>query len=266
MEKTVKLHIEGMHCGSCEKIIEMELLDVPGIKSAKINFQTGTGDVITESNVNSEQITAAVFRAGYKGDVLNEESPEFDTQAKEDEKSDVVIEKTFVDAESPFKIKLESSVIADGEFSQENNTPIFKGKINQIKKGEFEIPQGRSDIEKAIQNIINSSKIGQIFGLFSSDSNLSVSNVKNSLPSQNIREDKEVAKIEIKEDKQKGDQNVNLILSGMHCASCALVIEKSLKKVSGVKDANVNFNAEKARVIFDSSKSGVNDLIQAVKT
>jgi len=263
MEKTVKLHIEGMHCGSCEKIIEMELLDVPGIKSAKINFQTGNGEIVAEQNVSDEEITSAVFRVGYKGEVLNEEYPEFDTKAIEDEKSDIVIEKTFVDAESPFKIKLESSVIADGEFSQENNTPVFKGKINQIKKGEFEIPQGRSDIEKAIQNIINSSKIGQIFGLFSGESNSN----QNILPVKQGRINNEVAsKTELKEEVKKGDQNVNLILSGMHCASCALVIEKSLKKVSGVKEANVNFNAEKARIIFDSSKSGVSELIQAVKS
>lgn len=32
-----------------------------------------------------------------------------------------------------------------------------------------------------------------------------------------------------------------LIVSGMHCASCALNIEKAMKKTEGVKDAVVNF-------------------------
>lgn len=56
-----------------------------------------------------------------------------------------------------------------------------------------------------------------------------------------------------------------LSLSGMHCASCAGIIERSLKKVPGVKQANVNFAAEKASIIFDENLSSIEDLIQAVK-
>ncbi|MFA6503806.1 MAG: heavy metal-associated domain-containing protein [Patescibacteria group bacterium] len=37
----------------------------------------------------------------------------------------------------------------------------------------------------------------------------------------------------------------------MHCASCALLIEKALKKTPGVVSANVNFAAEKASVLVD---------------
>ena len=44
---------------------------------------------------------------------------------------------------------------------------------------------------------------------------------------------------------------VSLDIQGMHCSSCAALIEKSLKKVDGVKEANVNFAAEKALVVFD---------------
>ena len=61
------------------------------------------------------------------------------------------------------------------------------------------------------------------------------------------------------------NERVNLSLYGMHCASCAGIIEKSLKKVSGVAQANVNFAAEKAMVTFDSSKATTNDLLSAIK-
>lgn len=57
---------------------------------------------------------------------------------------------------------------------------------------------------------------------------------------------------------------VNLDLSGMHCSSCAVLIERSLKKVNGVKEAHVNFAAEKAIVSFDPKIASENDLIQAV--
>ncbi len=63
-----------------------------------------------------------------------------------------------------------------------------------------------------------------------------------------------------------GDEQISLVVGGMHCASCARIIEKNLQKVPGVKEANVNFAAEKARVIFDSSKTNANDLISTVKS
>ena len=60
-------------------------------------------------------------------------------------------------------------------------------------------------------------------------------------------------------------ERVMLSLSGMHCASCANIIERSLKKVPGVKEGNVNFAAEKASIIFDGRQTNTADLIAAVK-
>lgn len=57
----------------------------------------------------------------------------------------------------------------------------------------------------------------------------------------------------------------SLLLSGMHCSSCAAIIERSLKKQSGVLEANVNFAAEKASVVYNPATASVNDLIAAVK-
>jgi len=53
-------------------------------------------------------------------------------------------------------------------------------------------------------------------------------------------------------------------IKGMHCASCVLIIEKSLKKVEGVSGANVNLVTEKATVEYDSSKTTDDKLISAV--
>ncbi len=65
---------------------------------------------------------------------------------------------------------------------------------------------------------------------------------------------------------QKTNQRVMLSLSGMHCASCANIIERSLNKLPGVKEGNVNFAAEKASILFNSSQVQVADLIKAVKS
>ena len=61
-----------------------------------------------------------------------------------------------------------------------------------------------------------------------------------------------------------GVQRVNLNIFGMHCASCAALIERSLYKVSGVKEANVNYGAEKARVVFDPNQTNVERLKASV--
>jgi Cu+-exporting ATPase len=45
-----------------------------------------------------------------------------------------------------------------------------------------------------------------------------------------------------------------LELEGMTCASCAMRIEKGLKKVPGVKDANVNLATELATVTYEGSR------------
>src|SRR3989338_7089510 len=51
-------------------------------------------------------------------------------------------------------------------------------------------------------------------------------------------------------------------IKGMHCASCVLVIEKSLNKLDGVSKANVNLATEKATVEYDPDKVSDKELLQ----
>ena len=45
-----------------------------------------------------------------------------------------------------------------------------------------------------------------------------------------------------------------LKIEGMHCTSCAGIIERTLRKITGVSSANVNFATEKALVVYDENK------------
>ncbi|MDR5659288.1 heavy metal translocating P-type ATPase [Serpentinicella sp. ANB-PHB4] len=49
-------------------------------------------------------------------------------------------------------------------------------------------------------------------------------------------------------------------IEGMSCSSCALNIEKKLNKTEGVKQANINFAAEKAQVEYDKDKVNLDQL------
>jgi Cu+-exporting ATPase len=46
-----------------------------------------------------------------------------------------------------------------------------------------------------------------------------------------------------------------ITISGMHCASCASNVERSLKKVLGVREASVSLMLKKARVECEDSVS-----------
>ena len=59
-----------------------------------------------------------------------------------------------------------------------------------------------------------------------------------------------------------GDEQVELAISGMTCASCAMRIEKRLNKLDGVT-ATVNYATEKARVSYADGVSP-EDLVAAV--
>ena len=60
-------------------------------------------------------------------------------------------------------------------------------------------------------------------------------------------------------------KKTTIIVTGMHCASCSTLIDRSLKKVEGVKSSNVNLTTNKATVEFDEKKVKVNELIQTIK-
>src|SRR5713101_8126169 len=61
------------------------------------------------------------------------------------------------------------------------------------------------------------------------------------------------------------ENRATLALEGMTCASCAMRIEKGLKKVPGVKDASVNFATEYAAVTYDPTQTTVEQKIQKVE-
>src|SRR6266705_3067491 len=56
-----------------------------------------------------------------------------------------------------------------------------------------------------------------------------------------------------------------LAIEGMTCASCAMRIEKGLKKVAGVIDANVNLATEQAAVIYDPMQTNLEQMVQKVE-
>jgi Cu+-exporting ATPase len=60
------------------------------------------------------------------------------------------------------------------------------------------------------------------------------------------------------------EQKFTLPITGMTCANCAASIERGVKKLKGVADANVNFAAESAAVSIDPQQLQLKDVVEKI--
>lgn len=57
--------VKGMHCPSCEKLLQMDIGDIPGVKSVKADWKAGTVDVDGDK-IDKAAVKKAIAGAGYK--------------------------------------------------------------------------------------------------------------------------------------------------------------------------------------------------------
>ncbi|MDY0340111.1 MAG: heavy-metal-associated domain-containing protein [Coriobacteriia bacterium] len=63
----------GMHCPSCSTLIQMDLKDVAGVSGVTSDHRTGVTEVTYDDSLTgSEQIVAAVMKAGYGAELAGE--------------------------------------------------------------------------------------------------------------------------------------------------------------------------------------------------
>ncbi|HOX40866.1 MAG TPA: sulfite exporter TauE/SafE family protein [bacterium] len=61
----ITVPIKGMHCRSCELLVEEKLLAIPGVKSVRVNFKKKSADIYFKNQLSSAVIASAVTEAGY---------------------------------------------------------------------------------------------------------------------------------------------------------------------------------------------------------
>ncbi len=54
-------------------------------------------------------------------------------------------------------------------------------------------------------------------------------------------------------------------ISGMHCASCANIIERTFSKIEGVSKIEVNYATEQAKIAFDETKVSRDELSKKIE-
>ena len=62
-----QLKIQGMHCKSCEALIQDALTELPGFVSAKINAAKGEANIeFDDTKTNLDTIKKVIVKEGYK--------------------------------------------------------------------------------------------------------------------------------------------------------------------------------------------------------
>lgn len=61
------------------------------------------------------------------------------------------------------------------------------------------------------------------------------------------------------------EKTLTLPVTGMTCANCVATVERSVRKLDGVREANVNFASEKISLIYDDSLLGAGDIVTRIR-
>lgn len=61
------------------------------------------------------------------------------------------------------------------------------------------------------------------------------------------------------------DEEKVIAIGGMHCATCAINIEETLKEIPGIKVASVSYASEKATVRYDPEKATTDEMKKAIE-
>ncbi|EKD89794.1 MAG: Heavy metal translocating P-type ATPase, partial [uncultured bacterium] len=271
MTRNVNLTISGMHCGSCETLIKDELSEISGVKVESIDHKSGKALLLLErENIQFDKLISAVKRVGYQAKIEMEQGVHIGIKGNGESthENEVLFRQEITKSNKPFKITIESEVIAEGRISKDaSGKPYFDGTVKNKKNTKVSVPEGQAGSKNFREELVSSIDIVKLldkveFSTNYSDNKGVLQNTTSSKVPQNT--------LPIKEEQTNistvnSQQRINLSLSGMHCSSCAALIEKSLKKVEGVSKANVNFAAEKALVFYDRNRTSVENLISAVK-
>jgi Cu+-exporting ATPase len=252
MNKKINLQIQGMHCQSCEILIQEELNELPGVSNTQVDHKTGLGSLLLDENLTpSEAILTAIKKAGYTANIVQKTAAE----KKNNSFKEIAVTKNNLSGNifNPIRVVYNTRFTAEGNITgNERGILEIDGQLDKSQQTEFIIPDGKED-----ESIAYIQKFMQAMGHMEKAEIISS-------PQPKAAEIATSSSL-ILEKAANQTQRVNLSLSGMHCSSCAGLIERSLKKVPGVTEANVNFAAEKASVVLDESVSTRQKLIEAVK-
>ncbi|OGL74259.1 copper-translocating P-type ATPase [Candidatus Uhrbacteria bacterium RIFCSPHIGHO2_12_FULL_60_25] len=275
-----------MHCASCETLIRETLRELAGVRDVKVSYPTGDCVVQAEAPVTEHEIVNTIAGLGYQAvpvrtemaaapvssePVANTDVPLTGATSPEQETppaSEHASERAAQNADA--RVRYEVTTWAEGRIRHdERGEPYFEGRVTSQKAGTVTNATTSQEAGKIVEHLARTLAVSHVFdrvGAIHAPSSSAASSVTApSEPVQAIAIHTPPAAAPGSSVGEGTEQRATFLVGGMHCSSCAGLIERSVKKLRGVKEANVNFAAEKARVIFDSRLTNERDIIGQIK-
>ena len=247
---TYTFKVTGMHCKSCEMLIGQAVRELDGVRDVQVSYPDGECRIEADDSVRPEQIAREIGKLGY---TVTDYQPQTSVQPT----AGVAERKG-----GQFTVRYEASAEATGTVKQdENGRAYFDGKIVAKKSSLVDCPSDTPDLNPITELLIESVRLGHALDV---GNNQRAAVAEKPIGMQPTEKNDDAA-IKTAATAVGAEKRTSFVISGMHCSSCAGLIERGVKKLPGVSDAKVNFAAEKAMVVFDSSRASESAIINQIK-
>ncbi|WP_159567150.1 copper-exporting P-type ATPase CopA [Budvicia diplopodorum] len=230
MTHTTIFHLEGLSCMGCAGKVKKALDALAGVQSSDVNVQYAK----VVSSLNNAELIAAVEQSGYKAELAQ---------------PDVTLNLSGLSCGHCTKTATKALEAIDGVFAA--NVTIDKAEV-----------YGSASAETLIAAIEQAGYHATLSGEFSHPKSEPLSVSEQPEPMTAANSGIPVAGLPTAISAGGGDDSLQLLLSGMSCASCVSKVQKALESVPGVEQARVNL-AERSAMVFGQAQQA--DLIIAVE-
>ncbi|WP_292461876.1 heavy metal translocating P-type ATPase [Methanolobus sp.] len=226
-----KIKVHGMTCMHCHKRVTDAIMAIEGVYSVDVSLEDESATVEFNSGKTSlEEIRQAVTDAGYE---VGEEECRLPEESQQVQACPIVSDEDLGEQRKPEPGQVEDIVIKVAGMTcascAQNVENILKKQAG-VASASVNLPMERAAVryESAI---------------------ISREELEKAIESIGYRVVRD---------------RITLDVGGMTCASCAMNVEKVLKRLKGVSTVSVNVSLGKARIEYNSSLVSVEEMIAAV--
>uniref|UniRef100_A0A8B9F045 Copper-transporting ATPase 2 n=1 Tax=Amazona collaria TaxID=241587 RepID=A0A8B9F045_9PSIT len=241
---TAVIRIDGMTCNSCVQSIEGTISQRQGVQHIAVSLASRTGTIHYDPAVtNGEELTAAIEDMGFDASVLTGNSPQAPDPPCQGCSSDALPDRPHPDGPNQPSgatagkcfLQITGMNCASCVSTIERNLQKQDGIISVL----VALMAGKAEI-KYKPELIQPLEIAQLI--------------------QNLGFGATVI-----EDHAETEGNVELLITGMTCASCVHNIESKLMRTNGILYASVALATCKAHIQFDPEITGPRDIIKIIE-
>ncbi|KAJ8379177.1 hypothetical protein AAFF_G00230890 [Aldrovandia affinis] len=243
--QTAVIAIAGMTCDSCVRSIEGAVSQRPGVRSVTVSLSAGRGAVTYDPALTRpEELRAAIEDMGFTASLPESSSREAGPKRAGDTPTPSSHPETpdAVDARSSQEVRMQKCFVrvtgmtcASCVANIERNLQKHKGIVSVL----VALMAGKAEV-KYDPRVLDPARIALLIEDLGFGATLM-------------------------DDSAVMDGKLDLIVTGMTCASCVHNIESKLRRTHGVLEASVALATSKTHVKFDPEVLGVRDIIRVIE-